>query len=290
MNTYLDHYKGDILLTDIQYERLQKNYDIIGFEIIEVMNFPKCERILSSFVQKNYAMKQNTTGFLREKSKLNLNSSYGKLCEHHNGQYYEAYIEDKVLKFKVSDTSVLLVDTEKSRCVIWGMFITAYAREKLYRCMDILGDNFIYTDTDSIFTDLPEEEVIKRFTSIGEEIHDKNLGAWAIEGHSPLFKCLRAKCYLKTDEDKEKVHRLNYVIAGYNGSDLVHGYQNARLQDIPASELRSIFDEFTVGTKVYDKETSVTGEYGIKQVKILSEFEIKAKFTPNDFTQELNTI
>lgn len=293
MNTYLDHYKGDLLLTDIEYERIEKNYDIKNFKIIEVMNFPKCEKILSPFVQKNYEMKQNAEGFLREKAKLNLNSSYGKLCEHHNGQYYEAYIENKVLKFKVSDTSILLIDTEKSRCVIWGMYITSFAREKLYRCMDILGDNFIYTDTDSIFTDLPEEEVIKRFTSIGEEIDDKKLGAWAIEGHSPLFKCLRAKCYLKTDEVKnketgEKAHRLNYVVAGYNGSDLVHGYNNARLIDIPGSELKSIFDDFTVGTKVYDKETSVTAEYGIKQVKILSEFEIKAKFTPNDFTQEIN--
>ena len=288
MNTYLDHYRGDLLLTDIEYERIKKNYELTKEKIIEVMNFPKCDRILSSFVQKNYEMKQNSTGFLREKAKLNLNSAYGKLAEHHNGQYYEAYIEDKKLKFKLSDTSALLIDTEKSRCVIWGMFITAFAREKLYRCMDILGDNFIYTDTDSIFTDLPEEEVIKRFTSIGEEIDDKKLGAWAIEGHSPLFKCLRAKCYIKTDEDKEKVHRLNYVVAGYNGSDLVYGHAGDRLRDIPVNVLRKIFDDFEPGRVVHDKETSVTAEYGIKQVKILSDFEIKDKVSSFDFIKSMN--
>lgn len=297
MNTYIDYYKGDMLLTDIEYKRIFKNYDVKNFKIIEVMNFPKCEKILSSFVQKNYEIKQTAPegSFLREKAKLNLNSAYGKLAEHHNGQYYEAFIENSILKFRLSETSALLIETETSRCVIWAMFITAFAREKLYRCMDVLGNNFLYTDTDSIFTDLPEEEVIKRFSEIGEEIHKSNLGAWAIEGHSPLFKCLRAKCYLKTDEVKikdpdtgeviDKPHVLNYVIAGYNGNDLVHGYNGAKLRDIPAAELRSIFDDFKIGAKAYDKEVSFTTKYGIKQVKMLSEFEIKEKINVFEFVK-----
>ena len=77
MNCYLEKYKGDILLTDIEYERVQKNYDIYNFKILEVMNFPRCEKVLSSFVQKNYEIKQNSTGFLKAKAKLNLNSAYG---------------------------------------------------------------------------------------------------------------------------------------------------------------------------------------------------------------------
>ena len=288
MNDYVSHYKGRILLTDIEWERVNKNYDITKLKIIEVMNFPKTERILASFIQKNYAMKQNSTGFLREKAKLNLNSAYGKLAEHHDGQVYEAYINDKnMVAFKITDESINLIDTEKSRCVIWAMFITAYAREKLYRCMDILGDDFLYTDTDSIFTTLDEETLRKRFKEIGEEIDDKNLGAWAIEGHSPLFKSLRAKCYLKTDEDKEGINRLNYVVAGYNGTDLVHGYKNTPLNEIPKDELNKIFDEFKFGTKVYDKETSVTTKYGIKMVKIKTEFELKEKMNIFEYLENV---
>ena len=288
MNDYVSHYKGRILLTDIEWKRIQKNYNIDKLKIIEVMNFPKCDRILSSFIQKNYAMKQNSTGFLREKAKLNLNSAYGKLAEHHDGQVYEAYINDKnMVTFKITEDSINLIDTEKSRCVIWAMFITAYAREKLYRCMDILGDDFLYTDTDSIFTTLDEETLRKRFNSIGEEIDDKNLGAWAIEGHSPLFKTLRAKCYLKTDENKEGLNTLSYVVAGYNGNDLVYGYNNTPIKDIPENMLNKIFNDFKIGRKVYDKETSLTTKYGIKMVKIKTEFEIKDKINIFEYLENM---
>lgn len=288
MNDYVTHFKGRILFTDIEWKRVNKNYNITKLKIIEVMNFPKCERILSSFIQKNYAMKQNSTGFLREKAKLNLNSAYGKLAEHHDGQVYEAFINDKnMVAFKITDESLSLINTEKSRCVIWAMFITAYAREKLYRCIDILGDDFLYTDTDSIFTTLDEETLKQQFKIIGEDIDDKNLGAWAIEGHSPLFKALRAKCYLKTDEDKEGVNRLNYVVAGYNGNDLVYGYNNAPIKDIPIDMLNKIFEDFKIGRKVFDKETSITTKYGIKMVKIKTEFELKDKMNIFEYLEQV---
>ena len=294
MNQYLDHYKGDMLITDIEYKRIFKNYDVTKFKIIEVMNFPKCERVLSSFVQKNYEIKQNATGFLREKAKLNLNSSYGKLAEHHNGQCYEAYINENesILRFRISQESINLISTEKSRCVIWAMFITAYAREKLFRCMDVLGDTFLYTDTDSIFTTMPLDELKEKFKAIGEEIDDKKLGAWAIEGISPYFKSIRAKCYLKTDNKygKDDIHRLNYVVAGYNGKDLINGYNDVNIDEIDEDTLINIFENFKIGRKVYDKETSVQCDFGIKQVKILSEFEICDKVNNFEFCKSLKVV
>lgn len=302
MNTYLDHYKGDLLLTDIEYERIFKNYDVTKFKIIEVMNFPKCDYILRSFIEKNYEMKQNATGFLREKAKLNLNSAYGKLAEHHNGQLYEAYVNDNesILRFRLSENTINLIDTEKSRCVIWAMFITAFAREKLYRCMDILTDfeddkqdHFLYTDTDSIFTDLDDVELKKRFESIGEEIHHTNLGAWKIEGFSPYFKAIRAKCYLKTDNligKENRIYRLNYVVAGYNGKDLVHGLVNEDISKIPENVLLDIFEDFKIGKKIYDKETSIQCDFGIKQVKMLSEFEIKDRQDQFEYVKSLKVV
>ena len=184
-----------------------------------------------------------------------------------------------MVEYKVSDATKMLISTTKSRCVIWAMFITAFAREKLYRCIDILGDDFLYTDTDSIFTTATEEELYKKFAEIGEEIHPKNLGAWAIEGRSPLFKMIRAKCYLKTDDsDKEPgVHRLNYVIAGYNGTELINGYVNKDIKEINEYELQYIFDDFKIGKICHDKETSIMCEFGIRQLKKLTDYEIRDK-------------
>lgn len=304
MNQYLNYYKGDILLTDIEYERIKKNYNINKEKIIEVMNFPTCKKILRNFVETNYKMKQEATGFLRLKAKLNLNSAYGKLAEHHNKQFYEAYIDDKKLKFRLSKDSAMLIDTSSSRCVVWAMFITSFAREKLFRCMDILGDKFIYTDTDSIFTDMKEEELREKFSQINEEIDDKNLGAWAIEGYSPYFKVIRAKCYLKTDNN-----RLNYVIAGYNGTELLDGLDNHKINDkiesdiveyddkfkdnvitIGYKHLMNLFNNFKIGRVCHDKLTSMTAEYGIKQVKILTDFEIKEKLNKFDFVKDIDEV
>ena len=283
MNQYLQHFKGDILFTDIEWVRIQKNYTVTNLKILEVLNFPKTEKILSSFVTKNYEMKQNSTGFLREKAKLNLNSAYGKLAEHHNGQYYECYITEKnTLNFKLSNNTINLITTEKSRCVIWAMFITAFAREKLYRCIDVLGSDFIYSDTDSIFTTLNEETLKEKLNTVNEHIDSKKLGDWKVEGISPRFKCLRAKCYLKTDDNV-----LSYVVAGYNGSDLVQGFQNKNLDEIPTEKVDEIFDNFKIGAVVHDKFTSKTFEYGIKQVKILTDFEIKSKVNNFEFLKTM---
>lgn len=191
-----------------------------------------------------------------------------------------------MLKFKIAEDTIELCDTEKSRCVIWAMFITAYAREKLYKCIDALGvEHFLYTDTDSIFTDLDDVELKKRFDDIGEEIDDKKLGAWAIEGFSPYFKMIRAKCYLKTDNQfgKNNDYILKYVIAGYNGNDLLYGYDGKNIKDIPEEDLLKCFNDFKIGRKVSDKETSVQCDYGIKQVKILTDYDIKDKISNYEF-------
>ena len=181
------------------------------------------------------------------------------------------------------------------------MYITAFAREKLFKCMEILGagtkeDYFLYTDTDSIFTNIDDVELKKRFEENNEEIDPKKLGAWAIEGFSPYFKAIRAKCYLKTDNHFNKdgkvddTYRLNYVIAGYNGKDIIHGLVNEEISKIPENTLLEIFDEFKIGKKVYDKETSVQCDFGIKQVKILEEYEINDKNNNIEFIKNLKGV
>ena len=82
-----------------------------------------------------------------------------------------------------------------------GAFITAYAREKTIRTSQAIKDYsinkygkdlYIYSDTDSIHSLLPIEE-LKLFC----DIDSVRLGAWKHEGDFTKARFVRQKCYLE---------------------------------------------------------------------------------------------
>ena len=88
-------------------------------------------------------------------------------------------------------------------------FITAYAREKTIRTSQAIKeysinkygkDLYCYSDTDSIHTLLPIEE-LKKFC----EIDDVKLGYWKNEGEFTKAKFIRQKCYLEEIDGKTKI-------------------------------------------------------------------------------------
>ena len=87
-----------------------------------------------------------------------------------------------------------------------GAFITAYAREKTIRTSQAIKDYSIekyekdlyyYSDTDSIHTGLPIEE-LKKFC----DIDPVKLGAWKHEGDFTKARFVRQKCYLEEIDRK----------------------------------------------------------------------------------------
>lgn len=83
----------------------------------------------------------------------------------------------------------------------FGSFITAYAREKTIRTSQAIKDYslnkygkdmYIYSDTDSIHTLLPIEE-LEQFC----DIDPVRLGAWKHEGTFTKARFVRQKCYLE---------------------------------------------------------------------------------------------
>lgn len=90
-----------------------------------------------------------------------------------------------------------------------GTFITAYAREKTIRTSQSIKDYsinkynvdmYIYSDTDSIHTLLPIEE-LKQFC----EIDDVKLGLWKHEGTFTKARFVRQKCYLEEMNSEMKI-------------------------------------------------------------------------------------
>lgn len=102
----------------------------------------------------------------------------------------------------------------------WGVWVTAYARRNLWIGILNIGDDYIYSDTDSIkflnyekhkpFIDAYNNRVLDKLTAMCNFIHidinrckpntikgvEKLIGVWDYEGKYDTFKTLGAKRYL----------------------------------------------------------------------------------------------
>lgn len=141
---------------------------------------------------------------------------------------------------KESDTNEKINDynTSKNRFLFypWGIFVTAYARRNLWSGILAIGDDYIYSDTDSIkflnyeshkdyiehynnYITFKLKEMCDYYnlpyTAISPKTNkgiSKPLGVWDYEGEYKYFKTLGAKRYMYYDDD------LHITIAGLSKS------------------------------------------------------------------------
>lgn len=132
----------------------------------------------------------------------------------------------------------------------WGVFITAYARRNLFSAITLMGNDYVYSDTDSVkvlnhsnhakyfqaynmlvqkklkdactYHGLPFELVAPK-TQKGKV---KMLGVWDYEGTYDMFKTIGAKRYMHTiqrtlPDGKQDNYPFTTVVAGINSKYLV---------------------------------------------------------------------
>ena len=144
-----------------------------------------------------------------------------------------ANIDEQIKKYNESKNRFLYYP--------WGVWVTAYARKNLWTGIIAFGDDYIYSDTDSIklknyenhsdyinwyndmtvtkLTDMMNHykfdlELLSPKTIEGET---KMLGIWDYEGTYPRFKTLGAKRYLQ--EEKGKLYLTVAGLSKQNGID-----------------------------------------------------------------------
>lgn len=107
----------------------------------------------------------------------------------------------------------------------WGIFVTSYARYNLFSAIAELGDDYIYSDTDSVKFKNPENhkeyfklynDNIERKIQVSSQLNNidiemyapltskgkqKFIGKWDFDGHYKYFKTLGAKRYIYFDDD-----------------------------------------------------------------------------------------
>ena len=126
----------------------------------------------------------------------------------------------------------------------WGIYVTAYARRNLFTGISECGDDYIYSDTDSvkIMNGDAHKEYFKLYNELAQrklraacKFHkipfekvepvtikgiSKPLGVWDYEGRYRRFKTLGAKRYMVEEENALTVNGKNYdysmTVSGVN--------------------------------------------------------------------------
>ena len=238
-------------ITDVDFRIINKfykfsNITVTNFRIYKKGYLPTeiVKSILSLYAGKTTkkGIKELEVEYLREKGMLN--SVYGMMVTdilRDNIVYCESD-DDEKKDWSVSEVdgvkTISKYNNSKKRFISypWGIFCTAYSRYNLFTGIYEFGEDYIYSDTDSIkcknyhkhidyvndynasVKDRLEKaskyhnldfELFEPKTNKGEK---KLLGVWDDEGKLVKFKTLGAKRYMYTDD---KGHT-NLTLAGVN--------------------------------------------------------------------------
>ena len=210
-NEYLT-YSGEepvaLTLTSIDLKLFFEHYDVWDLSFESGWKFKGMRGLFTKYIDKWIEVKNESTisgnKGMRQVAKIMLNSLYGKFATSLDVQSKIPYLENDIVKYKLSDKS-----TKEGVYLPMGAFITAYARDKTIRTSQAIKDYSIgkygvdmycYSDTDSIHTILPIEE-LRQFC----EIDDVKLGAWKHESHFTRAKFIRQKTYLEEIDGEIKI-------------------------------------------------------------------------------------
>lgn len=160
----------------------------------------------------------------------------------------------------------------------WGVWVTAYARRNLFTGILEFGDDYVYSDTDSIKTLNREShieyinqynEMIKRRLLKAMEYHklspelihpqtvngvEKWLGVWDYEGTYKRFKTLGAKRYM-TEGYNKKQNGISITVSGLNKKICIPYICDGWGYDLEGNEINPPFEKFTNNLYVPPKYT-----------------------------------
>ena len=189
-----------LTLTSVDLKLFLEQYDVWDLHYESGWKFKAMRGLFTDYIDKWIKVKNEATisgnKGIRQVAKIMLNSLYGKFATSLDIQSKIPYLDGDIVKYKLGEKT-----TKDGVYLPMGAFITAYARDKTIRTSQSIKDYSIkkygidmycYSDTDSIHTILPIEE-LKQFC----EIDDVELGKWKHESHFERAKFIRQKTYLE---------------------------------------------------------------------------------------------
>ena len=293
-------YKADEVITtitDIDYRIMKQCYTWDSIEVANCHKFymqylpkPILESILELY--QNKTTLKDIEGYEVEYllSKGMLNSVYGMTVTDIVRELIE-YIEEWNI-VKPSDeeikTQIDTYNNSTNRFLYypWGVWVTAYARLNLWSGILNVGEDYIYSDTDSIklvnyekhkpYIEWYNQNLIKKLKKMcnfrkidfnlmkpkTKEGVDKMMGVWDYDGHYTHFKTLGAKRYLVRYDNEDLV----LTVAGLSKKNGIN-----YLNKICNNDYKKVFDMFDDELYIPSEETGKnTHTYIDDEMKIQS--------------------
>lgn len=267
-------------LTDVDYDIMKQCY---AWESISVSNVkiakrgylpkPIVESILRLYQGKTELKDVAGSEVEYMHSKGMLNSIYG-MCVTDVVKEQAEYAEELGwTSYKPNvDETVADYNESKNRFLFyaWGIWVTAYARRNLWTGILAVGNDYVYSDTDSLkvlnwdkhvaYTKWYDSTVIKKMEDMCDEYKldkallrpktkdgvEKVLGVWDYEGTYPLFKTLGAKRYLVL----EKSGRLALTVAGLSKRNGVE-----YMKEQAGGDTKKVFEMFSTDLYIPAEKT-----------------------------------
>lgn len=163
----------ELTLTSVDIDNMYKNYEVNNIIYIDGYEYEEARGQYNAYIEKWYSNKLNSKKdnniSLYYLSKLMLNNLSGKLAT-------KRTFEKKIISLdkdgNLKDTYVKIESED------WYLpaacFITAYARKELIEASEIVGNEILYYDTDSL-------HVVGDVNNL-ERIDNFKLGYWKVEG------------------------------------------------------------------------------------------------------------
>jgi hypothetical protein len=162
------------------------------YEIVRVLAFRETNNVFTQYLNGWKQIKETTKdGVEKQIAKLMMNSLYGKFGQKDartSKKLIGTKDDGKVLNYEIVESQ----SPYKYRPI--ASYITSMSRCVLIKAIQMNANHFVYCDTDSLYL-----KDIKKANGI--TISDNTIGAWKFESHYTAFKCLKAKCYIKTKDD-----------------------------------------------------------------------------------------
>ena len=248
-------------LTEIDFRIIEEMYT---WETLEIANFRIYQKayLPTTFIKAIIKLDQDKTKlkgvdgseYEYAKSKEMINSAYGMtvtdICRDEIN-----FIDDWTIERGDMSKSLDKYNNSKARFLFypWGVWVTAYARKNLFTGILECGNDYVYSDTDSLkicnyenhldYIDEYNDRILEKLSAAMqfhgldlEEVTPKTidgkikpLGVWDFEGVYTRFKTLGAKRYLV-----EKDGELELTVSGLRKKDAIE-YLKANYDDVFAA-------------------------------------------------------
>ncbi len=199
-----------IVLCNIDYVTIQESYNFKVLSWEWVIEYAwKVQPEIAGFILENNDNKIKYSALAKKEKDKHKKAEYqarSQRAKIDNNSFYGKFGEDIIKEGKtpylINDDVEYLLDRKdiisegKRKYLPVAIATTAWGRQQLVRMANLVGEHFIYCDTDSI-----------HITKEGKELLEKNividplkLGAWDFENYYNRGRFLRSKCYYEQKE------------------------------------------------------------------------------------------